>query len=63
VIVGVAALGWALTFAGYALNDAWTFVWTTAVPYALGTAILLGPIFLLGRAIWRRWHRVSTESH
>jgi hypothetical protein len=57
VIVGVAALAWALTFAGYALDDAWTFMWTIAVPYALGTLLLFGPIFLLGRAIWRRVHR------
>jgi len=42
VIVGAAAAGWALTFAGYSLDDVWTFVWTVAVPYALGTALLLG---------------------
>ena len=62
VIVGAAALGWALTFAGYGLDDAWNFVWTIAVPYVLGTALLFGPTLLLGRAVWRRWHQASTQS-
>lgn len=59
VIVGVAALAWALTAAGFALDQAWTLV-TIAVPYSISAAIIGGPLFLLGRAIWRRLHRRPT---